>query len=166
MPGTPAAVDDLEAVFGRVSADVAVLPPLSGSGPDLQRAPSGPDLQRAPSHPLPEILNVMISADDFIRYLGRLEADLERIHSTTPLEQRDRVREALDTLMSTAAAFYRQKHIADIKSESDMRLAELQTFNVSKAAFMLLRQPLNEDQLEPHTRAPACCVRVVSLSWI
>ncbi len=76
------------------------------AGQDLQRAPSEPDLQRAPSHPLPEIQNVMISADDFIRILGRLEADLERIHST-PLEQRDLVREALDTLMRTAAAFAR-----------------------------------------------------------
>ena len=68
--------------------------------------------------------------------------------------------------MSTAAAFYRQKHIADIKSESDMRLAELHTFNGSKAAFMPLRQPLNEDKLEPHTRATACCFRLVSLGWI
>jgi hypothetical protein len=86
VPGTPAAVDDLEAVFGRVNADVAAWPPLGGSGPDLQRAPSGPDLQRAPSHPLPEILNVMIGADLFTRYLGALEADLERIYSTTLLK--------------------------------------------------------------------------------
>ena len=68
--------------------------------------------------------------------------------------------------MSTAAAFYRQKHIADIKSESDMRLAELQTFNGSKRASMMLRQPLNEDQLEPHTPTPACCFRLVSLGLI
>ena len=86
VPGTPAAVDDLEAVFGRVNADVAAWPPLGGSGPDLQRAPSGPDLQRAPSHPLPEILNVMIGADLFTRYVGALEADLERIYSTTLLK--------------------------------------------------------------------------------
>ncbi len=87
----------------------------------------------------------MISADDFIRYLGRLEADLERIHSTTPLEQRDLVREALDTLMSTAAAFYRQKHIADITSESVRRLAELRTFNGANGAFLELSQPRNKD---------------------
>ena len=108
----------------------------------------------------------MISADDFIRYLGRLEADLERIHSTTPLEQRDLVREALDTLMSTAAAFYRQKHIADIKSESDTRLAELHTFNGSKGAFSQLREPLYADQLAPHTPTPACRIRLASLGWI
>ena len=98
VPGTLAAVDDLEAVFDRVSADVAAWPPLGGSASDLQRAPS---------HPVPEILNVMISADLFIRYLGALEDDVERIYSTTPLEQRDRVREALAKLMSKAAALDR-----------------------------------------------------------
>ena len=66
--------------------------------------------------------------------------------------------------MSTAAASYRQKHIADIKSESDMLLAELDTFNGSKQAFMMLRQPLNEDQLEPHTPTPACCFSV-GFAW-
>ena len=152
-----AAENELEAVVGRVNAVVAAYPPSCGAGPVSQRAPS---------HPLPYIVNVMISPNDFIQYLGRLEGDLERIHSTTPLEQRERVRQALDTLMSKAAAFYRQKHIADIKSESDMRLAELHTFSGSKAAFMPLRQPLNEDKLEPHTRTPACCFRLVSLGWI
>jgi hypothetical protein len=127
-PRAGAAVSELEAVVGYVND--AAWPPLGGSGLDLQR---------------PEILNVMISADEFIRYLGRLEADLQRIHSTTPLEQQDRVRDALDTLMSKAAAFYRQKHIADIKSESDARLAELHTFNDSKGAFLRLRQPLYTD---------------------
>ena len=43
-----------------------------------------------------------------------------------------------------------------------MRLAELQTLNGSKRAFMMLRQPLNEDQLEPHTPTPARCFRLVS----
>ncbi len=123
-------------------------------------------MQRAPSHPPPEIQSVMISADDFILYLGRLEADLEHIHFTTPLEQRDRVRGALGTLMSTAAAFYRQKHIADIKSESDRRLAELRTFNGSRGAFLELRQPLYEDQLAPYTPTPACRFRLVCLDSI
>ena len=38
-----------------------------------------------------------------------------------------------------------------------MRLAELQTFNGSKQAFLILRPPHNEDQLKPHTPNPACC---------
>ena len=112
-------------------------------------------MQRAPSHPLPEILNVVIGADKFIQYLGVLEADLERIYSTTPLEHRDRVRKALATLMSKAAALYRQKHIAEVESESDARLAALHKFNGSKGAFILLRPPtLCTDQLAPHTPPP------------
>ena len=43
-PRAGAAVNELEAVFGRVSAAVAAWPPSGGSGPDLQRAPSGSDL--------------------------------------------------------------------------------------------------------------------------
>jgi hypothetical protein len=109
----------------------------------------------------------MVSADDFIRYLGRLEANLERIHSTTPVEQRDRVCEALATLMNTAAAFYRQKHIEDIKNESDARLAELHKFNGSKGAFLMLHQPINStDQIAPHTPTPTCRFRFVTLGWI
>ena len=72
-PRAGATVNEL---VGCVNAAVAALPPLGGSGLDLQRVPS--------RHPPPEIRNVMVSADDFIRCLGRLEADLERIHSTTP----------------------------------------------------------------------------------
>ena len=82
--------------------------------------------------------NVMISADDFTQYLGRLEADLEQIHLTTPLDQRDRVRGALGTLMSTAAEFYCKKQIADITSDSVRRLAALRTFHGSNGAVLEL----------------------------
>ncbi len=87
----------------------------------------------------------MISADDFIQYLGRLEADLEQTHLTTPPDQRDRVRGALGTLMSTAAEFYCKKQIADITSESFRRLAELRAFNGSTGAFLELRPPRSKD---------------------
>ncbi len=65
-PRAGAAENELEAVVGRVNADVAAWPPSGGAGPVVQSASSGSDLQRAPSHPLPEIQNVMISADGFI----------------------------------------------------------------------------------------------------
>ena len=89
--------------------------------------------------------NVMISADDFTQYLGRLEADLEQIHLTTPLDQRDRVRGALGTLMSTAAEFYCKKQIADITSDSVRRLAALRAFHGSNGAFLELGTPRNTD---------------------
>ncbi len=49
----------------------------------------------------------------------------------------------------------------DIKGESDMLLAELETFNGSKRAFMMLPQPPIEDQADPNTPTFACC-----FSWV
>ncbi len=89
--------------------------------------------------------SVMISADEFIKYLGRQEADLEQIHLTTPLDQRDRVRGALGTLMSTAAEFYCKKQIADITSDSIRRLAALRTIHGSNGAFLELCTPRPKD---------------------
>ena len=51
----------------------------------------------------------------------------------------------------------------DIKSESDMLLAELETFSGSKRAFMMLPQPPIEDQVDPYTPTPVCCFPLVSL---
>ena len=160
-----AAENELEAAVGRVNAVAAAYPPSCGAGPVLQSDSSESGVQRARSGLTIGIVSVMVSANEFTQYLGRLEADLERIHLNTPLEQRERVQEALTTLMSKAAAFYRQKHIADIKSESDMRLAELQTFNGSKRAFLVLERPLNQDQLEPYTRTSAGCFRLGSFGF-
>ncbi len=139
--GVPTNADEngVEAVVDRVSDFVATW--------QQSNASSGSGMQRAPSHPMAEVIhrNVMISADDFIQYLGRLEADLEQIHFTTPLEQRDRVRGALGTLMSTAAEFYCKKQIADITSESVRRLAALRAFHGSNGAFLELSTPRNKD---------------------
>ena len=70
---------------------------------------------------------------------------MEQIHLTTPLDQRDRVRVALGTLMSTATEFYCKKHIADITSESVRRLAALRAFHGSNGAFLELSPPRNKD---------------------
>ena len=133
--GVPTNADEhgVDAVVDRVSDFVATW--------QQSNASSGSGMQRA------DVIhrNVMIIADDFIQYLGRLEADLEHIHFTTPLDQRDRVRGALGTLMSTAAEFYCKKQIADITSESVGRLDALRTFHGSNGAFLELNPPRSKD---------------------
>ncbi len=132
--GVPTNADEngVEAVVDRVNAFAATW--------QQSNASSGSGMQREAIQ-----RNVMTSADDFIQYLGRLEADLEQIHLTTPLDQRDRVRGALGTLMSTAAEFYCKKQIADITSESVRRLAALRAFHGSNGAFLELSTPRNKD---------------------